>query len=158
MSTSSPLTLLPRTGTSGVAVVNLASPRVNSPPCGVSNRKSSNNDDCADILFVGTEPVSINSIEGFCWRICLKSTEILMHVLFVCESTLQSKSNPLCSQKHRHHVHNDNIEDIFSSVYIPSMSSSEVSFNRREELEHQHVEVLSTNKSGSKNRRWRGSG
>ena len=68
-----------------------------------------------------------------------------MHVLVVGESTLQDQSNRLCSPKARRRVDNDSVEDTLSPVYILLMRSLEVSLNRREEFEHQHVEVVSIN-------------
>ena len=116
-----------------------------SPPWGVSNREPSNNDDRADIVVIGTEGVSINNLESLCSRIGLKSTEMLMHELPVGESALQGESKRLCSHKARGRVDNESVEDIFSPVYIPSMGSLEVGLNRREELEHRHIEVVSIN-------------
>ena len=39
----------------------------------------------------------------------------------------------------------DSVEEIFSLVYILSMSSLEVSLNWQEKFEHRHVEVVSVN-------------
>ena len=145
MSTSSPSILLARTRAGGIAVVKLANPRVDSPPWGVSNQEPSNNDDRTDILVIGTEGVSINNLESLCSRIGLKSTEMLMHVPLVGESTRQDESNRLCSHKARSLVDNDSVEGIISPMYILSMGSLEVGLNQREELEHRHIEVVFIN-------------
>ena len=100
------------------SVVKLDSLGVDSPPCGVGNREPSNKDDRADNVVAGTEGVSIKNLESFCSRIRLKSTEMLMHVVPVGESSLQRESNRLCRQEARRHVNKHSIEDIFSSVYI----------------------------------------
>ena len=99
VSTSLPSILLAGTRTGGIAVVKLASPRANSPPWGVSKLEPSNIDDCADIISVGTEGLSIESLESCCSRIVLKLMEVLMHVLSVGESTVHGDSNRLSKKK-----------------------------------------------------------
>ena len=72
----------------------------------------------------------------------LNSTKVLMQILSIGESTLQGESNCLCSQKTRRRVDKDSVKGRVLPVYIPSMSSLEVSLDRREELEHWSVVVL----------------
>ena len=87
----------------------------------------------------------MTNLESFCSRIGLKSTEMLMHVLLVGESTLQGQLKRLCSLKAPRRVDNDSVEDTLSPVYILLMSSLEVSLHRRGEFEHRHVQVVSIN-------------
>ena len=88
------------------------------------------------------EGVSINDLESVCSRIVLKSTDMLMQVLPVRKSIQQGELNRLCGHKTPGRVDNNSVEDTVSPVYIPSMGSFEVDLNRREELEHGHIEVM----------------
>ena len=66
-----------------------------------------------------------------------------MHRLFIGESVLHSESNRLCSHKARGCVDNDCLENLVPAVDVASMGSFEVIVDRREVLEHQHVEGMS---------------
>ena len=108
MSTSGPSIGFLRTSTSGHAVVELTSSRINSPPWHVSNRNSSNNDDGTDLIDFRAEGISVNDLKHVGSRsFFLESTEVLMYILTVSESTLQSESNRFCSHKARSCVDND---------------------------------------------------
>ena len=145
MPTNSPFVLLTGTRTCGIAVAKLARSHVDSPPCGVSNRAPLNNGDRADVAVMRAEGVSINNFESFCSTIGLKSTETLMHVLPVGESTLQGKLNRLCRHKAPGCVDNDSVEGMISAVYILSKGRLEVCLRRRKQLEHGHIEVMLIN-------------
>ena len=108
ISTGGPSIGLLRTSTSGHAVVELTSSRIDSPPRCVSNRKSSNNDDGTDVIDSRAEGISVNDLKHVGSRtFFLESTEVLMHILAIGESTLQSESNRFCSHKARSRVDND---------------------------------------------------
>ena len=136
-------TLMRRSGTDTIAVELLASPPVDSPPSSVSNQDPSGQDDSADIIRAGTEAVLINNPENFSSRIGLWSTKILMHVLPIGESTVQGKSNSLCSYKARWRSNNDSIKGNIWAEYIASMCYFEVKIDWREELQHRHMVVVS---------------
>ena len=142
--TKSPTVLLTRTRTGGITVVKLASSRIDTPPLGVGDREPPSNDDRADVAVIRAEGEYIYNLEGFWLRIGLKSTEMLMRVLPVGESTLHGESNRLCSHKPGGRV-DDDIEGKISPVYIPWMGSLEVGLSPREELEHRHIEVMLMN-------------
>ena len=142
MSTSGPSIGFLRTITSGHAVVELTSSRIDSPPWRVSNRNSSNNDDGTDVIDSRAEGISINDLKHVCSRtFFLESTEALMYILTISESTLQSKSNRFCSHKARSRVDNDRFEDLVSAADLASMGSLEVIMDRREVLEEREVKV-----------------
>ena len=108
MSTGGPSIGLLRTSTSGHAVVELTSSRIESPPRCVSNRNSSNNDDGTAVMDSRAEGISVNDLKHVGSRtFFLESTEVLMHILAIGESTLQSESNRFCSHKARSRVDND---------------------------------------------------
>ena len=65
-----------------------------------------------------------------------------MHILSIGESALQGESNRLCSHTARGCVDNDGIKHLVSTVDFASMGSFAVVLNRREVLEHRHVEVM----------------
>ena len=104
ISTGSTSICLLRTGTSGHAVVELTSSRVDSPPRRFSNRKSPSNNDVVDPR---NEGIWVGNLETACSRVCLESTEVLMHILAIGGSALLSTSNCLCSHKARSRVDND---------------------------------------------------
>ena len=60
MTTGGPSIGLLRTSTSGHAVVELTSSRIDSPPGCVSNQNSSNNDDGTDVIDSRAEGISVN--------------------------------------------------------------------------------------------------
>ena len=111
MSTSGPLIFLSRTSSSGIAVVKLTSSRVNSPPRGVGHLKPPSHDDYADVVDSRTKGVSVNDLESVRSRVGMGSTKVLMHILCIGESTLQGKSNRLCSHKARGRVDHDSVEN-----------------------------------------------
>ena len=79
MSTSGPSIGFLRTSTSGHAVVELTSSRIDSPPWRVSNRNSSNNDDDTDVIDFRDEGISVNNLKHVGSRtFFLESTEVLM--------------------------------------------------------------------------------
>ena len=107
ISTGGPSVCLLRNGTSGTAVVELTSSRVDSLPRRVGNRNSLSNDDGADVVDPRTKGISVGDLETACSRVCLELTEVLMHIQTIGESVLQSESNRLCSHKARRRVDND---------------------------------------------------
>ena len=107
ISTGGPSTCLLRTDTSGHAVIELTSSRVDSPPWRVGNRNSPSNDDGAYVVDPGTGGISVGDLETACSRVCLESTEVLMHILAIGKSALQSESNHFCSHKAQSCVDND---------------------------------------------------
>ena len=48
-----------------------------------------------------------SNLETACSRVCLESSEVLMHISTIGGSVLQSESNRLCSHKARRRVDND---------------------------------------------------
>ena len=66
-----------------------------------------------------------------------------MHILSIGESVLQSELNYLCSPRARGGVNNECLENLVPAVDLAWMGSFEVIVNRREVLEHRHVEVMS---------------
>ena len=101
MSTGGPSIGLLPPSTSGHAVVELTSSRIDSPPRCVGNRNSPNNDDDTDVVDSRAECISVNDLEAAGSEVCLESTEVLMHILAIGESFLQSESNRFCSHKAR---------------------------------------------------------
>ena len=99
ISTGCPSICLLQTGTSGHAVVELTSLRIDSPPRRVGNRNSPNNDDGADVVDPRTKGASVNDLEAAGSRVCFESSEVLMHILAIGGSALQSESNRFCSHK-----------------------------------------------------------
>ena len=143
MSTSGPSIGFLRTSTSGHAVVELTSSRIDSPPCRVSNRNPSNNNDGTDVIDFRTEGISVNDLKHVGSRtFFLESTEVLMYILISSERTLQSESNRFCSQKARSRVNNDRFEDLVSAADLASMGSLEVTMDRREVLEERNLGVM----------------
>ena len=143
MSTSSPSIGFLRTSTSGHAVVELASSRVDSPPWRVSNRKSSHNNDDIDVIDSRTEGISVNDLKHVGLRtFFLRSTEVWMYILTISEGTLQSESNLFCSHKARSRVDNDRFEDLVSAADFASMCSLKIITDRREVLAERDVEVV----------------
>ena len=88
-----------RTSTSGISVVELTSSRVGSPLRCVSDRSPLSNDDCADIVDSRNEGISVNDLETVRSGVGLESTQVLVHILSIGESTLYGESNRLCSHK-----------------------------------------------------------
>ena len=123
-------------------MVELTSSRVDSPTWSVGDRKSPNNDTCADVVLTRSEDVSIIDLQSVRSRIGLESTEVLMHILPVGKSILQGESNRLCSHKARGRVDNDSVGDLVAPMYILSMGSLGVGLNRCDVLEHRHIEVM----------------
>ena len=99
ISKGGPSICLLRTSTSAHAVVELTSSHIDSPPRRVGNRNSANNDDDTDVVDSRADGISVNDLEAGGSRFCLESTEVLMHILTIRESALQSKSNRFCSHK-----------------------------------------------------------
>ena len=115
---------------------------MDSPPRCVGNRNSPSNDDDADIVDPRTEGISVNGLETACSRVCLESTEVLMHILAIGESALQTKWNWFCSHKTRNCVDNDCREDLVTAADLAPMGSFEVIIDRREVPEHWYIEVM----------------
>ena len=81
-------------------MVELTSLRIDSRPWRVSNRNSSNNDDGTDVIDFRAKSTWVNDIKHVGSRsFFLESTEVLMYILTISESTLQSESNRFCSHK-----------------------------------------------------------
>ena len=131
MPTSTPTVLLTGTRTSGIAVVKLATSRVDSPAWAVGDREAPSNRDRADVAVIRAQGVSINNLEKVCSRMGFKSTEKLMHSLPVGESILQGEWNRLCSHKAQGLADNDRVEGLISPVHSPSMGSLEVALDCR---------------------------
>ena len=123
-------------------MLKLTSARINSPPRRVSNHNSPSNDDGADVVDPRSEGVSVNDFETAGPRVCLESTEVLMHILAIGESALQSKSNRLCSHTARSRVDNDRLEDLVTAADLASMGSFEVIMDQGEVLDHRYIEVM----------------
>ena len=105
--TGGPWICLLRTSTSGHAVVELSSSRMDSPPGRVGNQNSLNNDDDTDVVDSRAGGISVNDLEAAGSRVCLESTEVFMHILAISESALQSEWNRFCSHKAPSGVDND---------------------------------------------------
>ena len=142
MSAGGPSIGLLRTSTSGHAVVELTSSRIDWPPRCVRNRNSPNDDDDTDVADSKAEDVSVNDLKAAGSRVCLASTEVLMHILAIGESALQSKSISFCSHKGGSRVDNDHLEVLVSAADLASMGSFEVITDRREVLEERDIEVM----------------
>ena len=144
MSTGGPSVGLLRTSTSGHAMIELTSSRIESPPRCVSNQKSPNNDDGTDVVDSRAKGISVNDLKAAGSRVFLEATEALMHILAIGESAVQSESNRFCSHKARSRVDNDRFEDLVTAADLASMGSFEVLMDRREVLEERNVEVVPT--------------
>ena len=143
MLTSSPSIGFLRSSTSGHAVVELTSSRIDSPPRRVGNRKSSYDNDGADVVLFRAQGISVDDLKRVGSRtFFLESTEVLMDIVAVSEGTLQSESNRFCSHKARSRVNNDRFEDLVSAADLASMCSLKVFVDRREVLEERDVEVV----------------
>ena len=143
MSTSRPSLGFLRTSTSGHAVVQLTSSRIDSPSWRVSNRNSSHNNDGTDLIDSRAEGIWVNDLKDVGSRtFVLESTEVLMYILTISERTLQSESNRFCCHKARSRVNNDRFEDLVSAADLASMGSLEIITDRREVLEERDVEVV----------------
>ena len=124
------------------AVVELTSWRIDSPPGRVGNRNSPNNDNGADVVKPRTEGISVNDLEAAGSRLRLESTEVLMHMLVIGESAVQSESSRFCSHKARSRVDDDRLKDLVTVADVASMGSVEVIMDWREVLEHRYIEVV----------------
>ena len=143
MSTSRPSIGFLRTSTSGHAVVELTSSRMDSPPWSVSNQNSSHNNDGTDVIDSRAEGISVNDLKHVASRtFFLESTEVLMYILTISEGALQSESNRFCCHKARSRVNNDPFEDLVSAADLASMDSLEIIMERREVLEERDVEMV----------------
>ena len=142
ISIGGPSICLLRAGTSGHAVVELTSSRIDSPPRRVGNQNSPNNDNGADVVDPMTGGISVNDLKAAGSRVRLESTEGLMHILAIGESALQSESNRFSSHKARSRVDKDRLEDLVTAADLAWMGSFEVIMNRPEPLEHRHIEVV----------------
>ena len=143
MSTSRPSIGFLRTSTSGHAVVELTSLRIDSPPWRVSNRNSSHNNYGTDVIDSRDEGISVNDLKHVGWRtFFLESTEVLMYILTISEGILQSESNHFCCPKAPSRVNNVRSEDLVSAADLASMGSLEIIMDRREVLEERDVKVV----------------
>ena len=88
-------------------MVEVTSSRIESPPRRVGDRNCPNNNDDADVVGPRTEGISVNDLEAAGSRVRLELTEVLMHILAIGESALQSESNRFCSHKARSCVDRD---------------------------------------------------
>ena len=102
MSNGGPSIGLVRTSTSGHAVVELTSSRIDSPPRCVSNRTSPNNNDDTDVVDSRAEGISVSVLKDADSRGCLESSEVLMHTpepsAERIEPLLQSQGSKPCQQ------------------------------------------------------------
>ena len=143
MSTGGPSIGLLRTSTSGHAVVEQTSSRIDLPPRCVSNRNSLNNDDGTHVIDSRAEDILVNDLKHVSSRtFFLESAEVLMQILAIGENTLHSESNRFCSHKARSRVDNDRFEDVVSATDVASMGSLEVIMDRRDVREERDVEVV----------------
>ena len=143
MSTSGPSIGFLRTSTSGHAVVELTSSRIDSPPWRIGNGNSSHNNDGTDVIDFRVEGIWVNDVRHVGSRtFFLESTEVLMYILTISERTLQSESNRFCCHKARSRVNNERFEDLVSAADLASMVSLEVIMDRREVLEERDVEMV----------------
>ena len=143
MSTSRPPIGFLRTSTSGHAVVELTSSRIDPPPRRVGNRKSSYDNYGADVVLLRAEGISVDDLKRVGSRtFFLESTKVLMDIVAVSEGALQSESNRFCSHKARSRVDNDRFEDLVSAADLASMCGLKVFVDRREVLEERNVEVV----------------
>ena len=143
MSTNRPPIGFLRASTSGHAVVELTSSRIDPPPRRVGNRKSSYDNDGADVVLLRAEGISVDDLKRVGSRtFFLESTEVLMDIVAVSEGAPQSESNRFCSHKARSRVDNDRFEDLVSAADLASMCSLKVFVDRREVLEERNVEVV----------------
>ena len=132
-----------RASTSGHAVVELSSSRIDSPPWRVSNRNSSHNNDGTDVINTRAKSISVNDLKHVGLRtFFLELTEVLMYILTISEGTLQSKLNRFCSHKARSRVNNDRFEDLVSAADLALMGSLEIIMDRPEVLRERDVEVV----------------
>ena len=109
MSTSGPSIGFLRTSSSGHAVVELTTSRIDSPPWSVSNGNSSNNDDGTDVIDFRAEGISVYDLKHVGSRtFFLESTEVLMYILTISEGTQRvsrlrvtsgDKWSPQCAQE-----------------------------------------------------------
>ena len=89
------------------------------------------------------EGISVNHVKHLGSKtFFFESTEVLMYILAISESTLQSEWNCFCSHKARSRVNNDRFEDLVSAGDLASMGSLEVIMDRRKEPEERDVEVV----------------
>ena len=143
MSTGGPSIGLLRSSTSGHAVVDMTSSRIDSPPRCVSNRNSPNNDDGTDVINFRAEGILVNDLKHVGLRaFFLEWTEVMMHILAIGESTLQSEWNRFCSHEAQSRVDNDRFEDLVWAADLAFMGSLEVAMDRREVLEEMDGEVV----------------
>ena len=139
MSISSPSIGFLRSSTSGHAVVELTSSRIDSPPRRVGNRKSPYDNDGADVVHFRAEGISVDDLKHVGSRtLFLESTKVLMDILTISEGTLQ---NRFCSHKARSRVNNDRFEDLVSAADLASMCSLKVIVDRCEVLEERDVDL-----------------
>ena len=87
--------------------VELTSSCVDSPPQRVGNQNSPSNNDGADVVDPRAEGISVGDLETACSRVCLESTEVLVHILTINERVLQSELNRSCSHMAQSRVDND---------------------------------------------------
>ena len=140
-------------------MVELTSSRIDSPPRCVGNRNSPNNDDDTDVVDSRAEGISVNDLKAAGSRVCLESTEVLMHIPAIGGSALQSESNRFRSHKAQSRVDNDRFEELVSAADLASMGSFEVVMNRPEVLEERMSKWCQwTFESAGKNRWSTGSG
>ena len=143
MLTSGPSIGLLRTSTSGHAVVELTSSRIDSPPWRISNRNSSNNNDGNDVINFRAENIWVNDLKHVGSRtFFLESTQVLMYILTISERTLLTESNRFCCHKAQSRVDNDRFEDLVSAADPPSMGSLEAIMDQRGVIEERDVEVV----------------
>ena len=108
--------------TNSIVEEELSGPGVGSPPSTTGDREPSSDDDHVDFSAVVDMAIPIDDLEHLGSRITVKSTKVLVHVLFVGKSTLQGESNRLYGYEACCSVDNDDVEiRVVSTVYTLSM-------------------------------------
>ena len=84
----------------------------------MGDREPSSDDDHVEFFAVVDVAIPIDDLEHLGSRITLKSTKVLVHVLYVRKSTLQGESNRLYGYEARCSVDNDDVKiRVVSTVY-----------------------------------------
>ena len=79
--------------TNSIVEEELSGPGVDSLPSSIGDREPSSDDDHVDFFAIVDLAIPIDDLEHLGSRITLKSTKVLVHILFVGKSTLQGESN-----------------------------------------------------------------
>ena len=108
--------------TNSIVEEELSGPDVDSLPSSIGDREPSSDDDHVDFFAVVDVAIPIDDLEQLGSRITLKSTKVLVHILYVGKSTLQGESNCLYGYLARCSVDNDDVGIwVVSTVYTLPM-------------------------------------